>query len=51
MVQVGYEFYREGQALRDAPNTVVKEIRPGEVVYRVSNEHATKDFTVALRTE
>jgi hypothetical protein len=49
MIQVGFDFYREGQALRDWPNVVVKEIKPGEVVYRVTNEYAYQDFTVTLR--
>jgi hypothetical protein len=51
IVQVGFDFYREGQALREYPNIVVEKINSNDVLFKASNEFASKTYSVTIPTD
>jgi hypothetical protein len=48
IVMVGTEYYREGQPLREYPNIVIEKINADDVVYKVTNEFASKLISVSI---
>jgi hypothetical protein len=51
LAQIGFDFYAEGQAIRDYPNVFVDKIEPDSVIYRLENEYAAKRYSVRIPSE